>query len=1268
MKYSSLSITVVMLLISTQLFSIDYRFHESLRWQQIQKVVLYDGEVIFRTVFESAIYHDYSNLPHFNKNYRIHTSFATAKVHIDQAVYALVTGEEKESLLPSKEWIKQINPSATVIKLSKEPWLSVDLVPFRWNDSLQNFEKLVSFDLVAELTEFPEPKTTVAGYADQSVLASGSWYKIRVTESGVHKVTFSDLQAMGFDMSADPSHISVFGNGGGTLPEKNDEPIYDDLTENPIQMVDGGDGSFDQGDYFLFYAQGPVIWKWNEFDQAFYHLNNYYSDYAYYFITALNRPAKHIQNMETPSGNPTVEINDFIDYSVHEIDTRNIAGVGRIWFGELYDLSSLSYDFIFNFPNVVKSSNSGFFKGNFAADASGASAFKIDLNGNNMNTISIDPTSGNYDFGKEKLISFRFLPKDENILVTTTYQRSNTSSVGFLDYIEINVRRSLVMTGNQMIFRNVHTETNQVANYTLNNASSEISVWDISTPVEPKKVTAQTNGNALTFKSLTSSLNQFIAFNQSGFKTVEFVELIANQNLHAIRNIDYLIVCHPDFVEQANRLADFHRTMGNLTTEVVTVGQVYNEFSSGAQDITAIRNFAKMLYNDSDPGAELKYLLLFGDASYDYKDRIADNSNFVPCWVSTSFPLNIINSIASDDYFGFLDEGEGIESSGSDRVDIGIGRFVVANEQEATDAVDKIIHYSTNSTTVMAPWRNVITFVADDGDSNIHMSDAESLTGFLGTNYPVYNINKIYVDAYEQSSTPGGQKAPQVNRAINLQMEKGTLIFNYSGHGGEIGLGHEQYVQIPDINSWSNFDKLTVFITATCEFTRYDDPNRVSAGEQVFLNSKGGAIALFTTTRATYAAANVALNMDIYQDNMFQKTNGKYPTFGDIIQKSKRRGSANDRKFILVGDPACKMAYPEYTAETTEVNMNPVGGIPDTLRALDMITVSGRIVDQTGTPISDFQGEVFPIVYDKLSEVITYGDESSPKKFYLRKNILFNGKASIHNGVFSFEFMMPKDIAYHYGPGKISYYFRNDVIDGNGYYENFIVGSFNPDAIQDTIGPDIEIYLFDTTFTPGSTVNQYPVLFAKVSDESGINTTGSGIGHDIVTTLDEDVNLAYVLNDFYEANENSFNSGTISYPFDQLSEGEHQLSLKVWDVHNNSSIAYLPFVVVTSANVIVDNLRNFPNPFSQSTKFTFSHNQSGNELDVIIHIYRIDGSLVRSLETKIDGEGYQIDPLEWDGTTDQGGKIGRGFYVYNVVVRNKNGQMGQDQSKLVYIK
>lgn len=1268
MKHSQILITVILLLISTRLLSIDLQYHEAIDWKTMQQVEWLDGAQISRPVFDGALFDEGSNLPHFNKNYPIHTAFATAKISIEQATYTLMTQAEQEALMPSKNILKQIVATGTVIKLRKEPWLSVDMIPIRWNDTIQGFEKLVSFNLVAEITDTPEPANSTFGYASQSVLATGTWYKIRISETGMYKLTYNELHSMGFDMNTNSANIALFGNGGGTLPEKNDDPIYDDLMENPIQMVDGGDGTFDPGDYFLFYGQGPVIWKWNTGNQAFYHINNYYSDYAYYFITALNQPAKRIQSKETPAGNPVLEVNDFIDYAYHEEDTRNIAGVGRIWYGELYDLSSLTYDFIFTFPDIIQTSNSGYFFGSFASDASSSNSFAIDINGINMANLSLGITSGAYDFGKTDTTNFRFLPKSENILVSTTFKRNNTSSVGYLDYIELNVRRKLSMTGNQMPFRNVHSDINQVASYNLNSVSEGTTVWDVSTPVNPMKVITQFSGNIITFNCLTAKVNEFIAFNQSDFKSVEFDMIIANQNLHAIRNIDYLIVTHPDFLEQANRLAEFHRSHSQLETEVVTIDQIYNEFSSGAQDITAIRNMAKMLYEESNPGAELKYMLMFGDASYDYKDRLSDNSNFVPCWESTSAPLNIVNSIASDDYFGYLDDGEGIENDSDNRVDIGIGRFVVASQQEAIDAVDKTIHYSVNSTTVMAPWRNVITFVADDGDSNIHMSDAEYLSDFIGTNFPVYNINKIYVDAYEQTSTPGGQKAPAVNRAINLQMNKGTLIFNYSGHGGEIGLGHEQIVQISDINSWNNWDKLAIFITATCEFTRYDDPTRVSAGEQVFLNPKGGGIALFTTTRATYSGANLAINKDIYEDNLFEKIDGNYPALGDVIRKSKRRGSANDKKFILVGDPACSMVYPENRAETTEINLQPVTENPDTLSALDMVSIAGRITDQSGTFLQDFQGEIFPLVYDKLSEVITYGDESTPRKFFIRKNILFNGKASIENGRFSFEFMMPRDIAYKYGPGRISYYFRNDETDGNGYDENFIVGGINPFAKEDTIGPLIDLYMFDTTFLPGGVVNESPILLAKVSDESGINTTGSGIGHDIVTTIDDDPNLAYILNDYYEANENSFNSGIINYPFDALADGEHQLSLKVWDVYNNSSIAYLPFVVVSSAQVIVDNLYNFPNPFSQSTQFAFTHNQAGNELDVIVHIYRLDGSLVKSLETKIDAEGYQIEPLTWDGTTDDGGKIGVGFCVYRVVVRNKAGQTGQDQSKLIYIK
>jgi len=519
-------------------------------------------------------------------------------------------------------------------------------------------------------------------------------------------------------------------------------------------------------------------------------------------------------------------------------------------------------------------------------------------------------------------------------------------------------------------------------------------------------------------------------------------------------------------------------------------------------------------------------------------------------------------------------------------------------------------------------------------------------------------------------STPSGQRAPAVNQAINSRIEKGTLIVNYSGHGGEIGLGHERIVQIPDIMSWENYDKLSVFITATCEFTRYDDPTRVSAGELVFLNDKGGAISLFTASRATHAGSNLALNIAIFNNNLFTKIDGEYPTFGDVIRKSKLYGTPNDKKFLLVGDPACRMAYPEYNAETVKINSQIV--LPDetdTIKALQLVKVEGIITDAEGNKLTDFNGELFSSVFDKKTEILTYGDENAPYTFYLRNSVIFNGKSSIVNGDFEFDFMVPKDIAYKYGVGKISYYFRDsEMTDGHGYNKNIVVGGFDENASPDTEGPLIKLFMNDTTFMPGDFTNQNPSLLAFVSDASGINTTGNGIGHDIITILNEDKELTFVLNDYYEAEQNRYNKGKISYPFNDLPDGEHNLSFKVWDVYNNSSTAYLNFLVVSSQELLVENLMNYPNPFMYETNFVFDHNQQGNEIDVLLEIFRLNGQLVRTIKSKLNPEGFRSEPIVWDGSTDSGGNIGRGFYVYRVTVRNEGGATGKDQSKLVYIR
>jgi len=828
------------------------------------------------------------------------------------------------------------------------------------------------------------------------------------------------------------------------------------------------------------------------------------------------------------------------------------------------------------------------------------------------------------------------------------------------------------MAGNQMMFtRSPDAKDGEVANYNIGNANNDLKVWDITNPVNVRQVNTKLTSGNLTFKATTDTLRQFIAFNGSAYFATEFVEKIENQSLHAISNIDYLIISHPDFMDQAQQLASFHTEQSGLKVYITTPGLIYNEFSSGSQDVTAIRDFAKYLYDNSTSGSEIQYLLLFGDASFDYKDVSNDNTNFVPCWEDVE-SLNIVNSIATDDYYGFLDDGEGNIGSSTDKVDIGIGRFVVATDKEAQMAVDKSIHYATNTTEVMAPWRNMITFVADDGDNNRHLNDAQHLSGYLEENYPVYNINKIYLDAYTQVPTPSGQRAPDVNRAINSQMAKGTLIMNYSGHGGEIGWGHERYLQTTDVNSWTNYDEMTVFITATCEFSRYDDHRRTSAGEMVFLNEKGGGIALFTTARATFASSNLQLNLAIYNNNLFEKKNGNYPRFGDVIRQSKSSGagnSNNNKKFILLGDPALRMAYPEFNTETIKINGKLcVDNIADTLSALSQITIEGIVTDEGGEKIENFNGVIYPTIYDKFAKIITLGDEGPPTSFNLRQNVLFNGKASVTNGDFKVEFIVPKDIAYKFGGGRISYYFNNDNQDGNGYYENIIIGGYDKNASEDNQGPLVEVYMNDISFVPGGMTDQNPGLFSIVSDENGINTTGNGIGHDILATIDSEDNQSHILNQYYEADIDSYNSGTISYPFQNLSDGEHTLSLKVWDIYNNSTTAYLNFIVVSNNDMFVENLMNYPNPFIDYTNFVFDHNQSGQQLDVLIQVFTSSGQMVKTIETQITSEGYRSTPITWDGNTDSGGKIGRGFYVYRLVVRNETGATQEEHSKLVFIR
>ena len=817
-----------------------------------------------------------------------------------------------------------------------------------------------------------------------------------------------------------------------------------------------------------------------------------------------------------------------------------------------------------------------------------------------------------------------------------------------------------------MAFRNILSSGN-VARYNLQ-ATGNVTVWDVSQPLSPESVKIRAVSGGVTFQTEVEPYKAFVAFDGTDFYKPVFVEKVENQDLHAVKNIDFLIVSYPGFLDQARRLADFHREKDGLKVLVTTPQKIYNEFSSGAQDITAIRDFVKHIYDRSDPGQELRYLLLFGDASFDYKNRLPDNTNFVPCWEAVS-SLNTISSVASDDYFGYLDDGEGV--SYSDRVDIGIGRFPVDTPEEAKEAVDKTIRYDTDTPKTMGPWRNRLTFVADDGDYNRHLNDAETLSAYLNKNYPVYGLNKLYLDAFPQISTPSGQRAPALNEAINASIDGGTLLFNYSGHGGEVGLGHERFMTIADINSWTNKNKLTVFITATCEFTRYDDPERVSAGELVFMNPNGGAVALFTTTRATYASANLALNMAIFKNNMFEEIDGNYPCFGDVIRHSKVLGGNNDKKFVLIGDPALQLAYPKDHLKTTFINAKAVTeGEPDTIKALSKVRILGEVTDENGQKLKDYNGTVFSTVFDKKSAITTLRTDPDSRltTFYMWNSILFKGEAAIRHGDFDFTFVVPKDIAYKFGKGRISYYFDNGKTDGHGYTEDIVVGGYDNHAAPDTSGPLIRLYMNDSSFAPGEVTHADPVLFARLSDQSGINTTGNGIGHDIVATLDDDPSQTYNLNAYYVADEGNFTRGTVRFQLKGLSAGKHVIRLKAWDLYNNSSTAELPFVVEPASRLAISNLMNIPNPVVGETNFVFEHNQAGKLLKVRIDIYKLDGRRVKTIQEEMIPAGFSSGKIPWNGTSDTGKKLGRGIYIYQAQVTAPGGQVRYLRNKLVFIR
>lgn len=1099
-------------------------------------------------------------------------------------------------------------------------------------------------------------------YRPNSVLAAGAWYKLSADNAGIYRIDIPFLNNMGVNTSnLASSSIRLYGNGGQMLAESNAGPWIDDLQENAIMVVDGGDGVLNGSDYILFYANGPDQWLKDSANQRFSHKKNLYSNKAVYFLS-IGGNGKRIPVI-TNTSSPNITINSLSGRYFHELDTVNFLSSGKEWYGEEFSNTpgrSLTRNFTINIPNIVSGSPLTIQSHCISRSASSGSSFDIKINNNPVGQIAIAPTgTGQYDlFAREGMITAATAVSQSDIVVNYAYSSGTYNAQGWLNWFELFSRQQLSLNGiNQLIFRDWSSVGNNIGEFVVSNATATTQVWDVTDPLSPVNIQGSFSNNQFRFVNNCSRLREYVAFNGANFSTPVSLGRVANQNLHATSPVDHIIVVHSSLLSQAQRLAQFHQQQNGLRTLVVTTEQVYNEFGGGNPDPVAIRDFVKMYYDKyrNDPANKLRYLLLFGDASYDYKDRLNNNTNLVPAY-ENNIALDVLSTYTSDDFYGFLDDNEDINSGVAvNYLDIGIGRVPAKNIEEAKNFVDKVETYFKPES--FGPWRNNMTFIADDEDQNLHLQDAEIITNTAATTAPVFDIQKIYLDAFQQESGSGGSNYPQANQAINNQVYNGTLIWNFTGHGGPRRLAEETILDQDIINSWNNPNRLPLFITATCDFAPYDNPVLSSIGENILLRPKTGAIALMTTTRVVFAFSNRVMNNNYMQYALQPDANGKYRSLGDAVKDAKNYtyqtsgDITNNRKFTLLGDPALTIAFPVLKTRVTKIN-----GVPatqtDTLSATEKITVEGEVTDGPGNVLTGFNGNVYPTIFDKLQNVTTLANDpgSQQTTFSTRANILFKGKASVANGKFSFSFKVPKDINYQYGNGKLSLYAENGREDGSGFFTGFIVGGSAGNAGNDNKGPEIKPFLNDDKFVNGGITNENPVLIVRLSDSSGINTAGTGIGHDIVATLDNDNNRFFILNDFYQGELNSYQKGEVRFQLPELESGLHSLKIKAWDVLNNSDEVILEFTVANDEKLELSHVLNYPNPFTTHTQFWFEHNKPGQDLQVRLQIFTLSGRVIKMIQKTINTPGNRSNELEWDGKDEYGDKVGKGVYFYRLSV------------------
>lgn len=1237
----------------------------------------YDGFNVIETQlpgFAGAQYDSEDFLPHYATHIELGKEYSsyTYDAQLTYPEFQTLSAKEIAAIKKSGASLPAYPTIQTAISVaSKQGQLSVSFIPIVHREG--TYQRINSFKLEIKKSPKPMQAQTRAGewqkeYPENSVLSTGRWVKIRIPSTGIYQITHNELSKMGFK---NPAKVSLYGYGGALISEKFSEQPATDLREVPLWR---------EGNHLLFHATGTVSWKkaGNNFEQT----QNHFSTYACYFLTESEQTPMTFEKEASLSAADATDLTTFPDYALEEKEEYNWRQYGRKLY-EKYDYrSGASRDYSFTLPGITNDAATVTVA--FSTDNTATSSVSVSVVSPNLNLGSIDLTriadGSELTRAIESNKSFSWTgDKQEKTTIRITHNRP-TGMSGHLDYIRLNYTRELAMHTSHLQFRPSGVGA---YNYIVDKANEYTRVLRIGSNGSYHLMEGSLSGGKYTF---TANHSEFVAFQTNGtFPGVEVMGEVANQNLHALKNVDMIVITPAggSLNSEAERLAQFHREHDNLSVEVVTAAQVYNEFSSGTPDATAYRRLMKMLYDRAENEEELpRYLLLFGDASYDNRMLTTSWSSFkqddfLLCYPSVA-SMHDFDAFVIDDYFGFLDDTEGTNHT-TDKVDIGIGRLPMRNRQEAKIIVDKIIAYAENRHA--GSWKNIALILGDDDKNtesgHVHMYQADTIAKRIENNFPQYQVRRILWDAYKMEKTAAGNRYPDIEKQIIEQFNEGMFYYNYTGHGRPDALSHEFCFTNSHISSIQS-SKPPMWVAAACEVSPYDEID-YSMGELLLLHPRGGAIAIYSTTRTVYPGNNFIMNKAFTQ-RLFAKVDGEYPRLGDVARMAKVDAvnqtssgyyKKNNLHFSLLGDPALRLTYPERKVVIDTFNEKAAAEEASTINAGGLVTVQGRVLNEAGETAEDFNGTIYPTILDNKEKITTnlnITDRNTRPYVYEEHNkVLFSGSDKIENGTFTFSFPVPMDINYSFQSGIVNLYAleSNKVREGNGLFTNFLIGGTDPNATTtDSIGPKINIYLNTPDFVSGGKVDESPYLIAELEDEDGINTSGNGVGHDLTAIVDNSPQQAYVLNKYYTANVGDYKRGTVRYKLPQLSEGTHELLFRAWDVRNNSSTATLKFEVVKGLRPNLFSVDCTISPAREQTTFVITHDRPETELDVQVSVFDFSGKILWTYSEKGTSDSHHY-YIPWDLCTNEGQRIATGMYLFQAIITAGGSKESTKANKIV---